>query len=916
MSSLRKSTSRCDSDDDQGVEWLYEILREVQLEQFFMKVRDDLQVTRPRHFDFVQPEDLEKIGMGKPAARRLLDTVKKHRASQWKRNLLNKFLPVGVKSATKGGGTPTSHLSPTAVGSNGLTPGTAALTCLISEKDVTLASKLGDGSFGVVVKGEWDTPDGRVVPVAVKILKEDALSQPGAFDDFMKEVNAMHQLHHTNLVQLYGVVLSSPLMMVTELASLGSLRDFLRKQCRHVPVSRLVEYAVQIANGMAFLESRHFIHRDLAARNVLLASADMVKIGDFGLMRALPSHEDCYVMTEQKKVPFPWCAPESLKSRHFSHASDTWMFGVTLWEMFSFGQEPWVGLNGAQILQKIDQLGERLPAPEACPPDIYQLMLHCWAYAPSDRPTFLALKDFLAEARPPTLRVLQRCQEAPPRLELEVGDLVEVVDGRTENYWWKGQSQRTFRVGDFPRCACESLCRRSPRDISRPLRNSFIHTGHGDASGRTWGSPAFIDDMYLRNPMEPPDVLGLPPEPPALSARLQELARRSQHHNPIAKKTTVIRQYGYNRFVDEKCDPEERVRRPRDARPSSDVARSERPPSAFVPSPVKEGVLIDFTSDVDTTLQRAPTSDGLGTPETPRESIVTYYNVSSTTAERSYCNVSSLEAVPGCCDERTADRYYSFVADDVSGGYGNLTRVSSCPSLSVDDLLSSTPPAAAAPSRQTTEAFNWLDCKMDQMRLGSENRVDGHATLSSSMTSPRPCKNLDRHPKLGQYTQHGSTDVPLLRPPPQTKKQTGHHFPNDIRVTGVDLLQQSPPPPAPALAQVRPFLVSPAVVPPCWSCREKEEDVLEPVLLPAVRDPHALAVAALRDRLPGTSDRECRHALAAAGGNVDLALHHIQLAHLQVLGIAGRGECEAALRAFSWDVDQAASHLLDTRPSQ
>lgn len=110
------------------------------------------------------------------------------------------------------------------------------------------------------------------------------------------------------------------------------------------------------------------------------------------------------------QVPFPWCAPESLKSRHFSHASDTWMFGVTLWEMFSFGQEPWVGLNGAQILQKIDQLGERLPAPEACPPDIYQLMLHCWAYAPSDRPTFLALKDFLAEARPPTLRVLQRCQ--------------------------------------------------------------------------------------------------------------------------------------------------------------------------------------------------------------------------------------------------------------------------------------------------------------------------------------------------------------------------------------------------------------------------------------------------------------------------------------------------------------------------
>lgn len=45
------------------------------------------------------------------------------------------------------------------------------------------------------------------------------------------------------------------------------------------------------------------------------------------------------------------CAPESLKSRTFSHASDTWMFGVTLWEMFTHGQEPWLGLNGSQVLE-------------------------------------------------------------------------------------------------------------------------------------------------------------------------------------------------------------------------------------------------------------------------------------------------------------------------------------------------------------------------------------------------------------------------------------------------------------------------------------------------------------------------------------------------------------------------------------
>ena len=50
-----------------------------------------------------------------------------------------------------------------------------------------------------------------------------------------------------------------------------------------------------------------------------------------------------------------------------------------------------------QILHKIDIEGERLSKPEYCPIDIYQLMLQCWAHKSSDRPSFIALKDFLCE---------------------------------------------------------------------------------------------------------------------------------------------------------------------------------------------------------------------------------------------------------------------------------------------------------------------------------------------------------------------------------------------------------------------------------------------------------------------------------------------------------------------------------------
>ena len=78
------------------------------------------------------------------------------------------------------------------------------------------------------------------------------------------------------MFRLYGIVLTQPMMMVTELAALGSLRDYLRKKCGHIMITDLWEYALQVATGMEYLEKKRCIHRDLACRNILLTTPHQV----------------------------------------------------------------------------------------------------------------------------------------------------------------------------------------------------------------------------------------------------------------------------------------------------------------------------------------------------------------------------------------------------------------------------------------------------------------------------------------------------------------------------------------------------------------------------------------------------------------------------------------------------------------
>lgn len=129
----------------------------------------------------------------------------------------------------------------------------------------------------MVKRGEWRIPDqpNKALAVAVKVLKADAFSQPGVYDDFRREVEAMHSLKHPNLIRLHGVVFH-PLMMVCELAPMGALLDYIRAQNGKVSLTLISKWSEQVAAGMAHLEKNRFLHRDLACRNILLSTLDLV----------------------------------------------------------------------------------------------------------------------------------------------------------------------------------------------------------------------------------------------------------------------------------------------------------------------------------------------------------------------------------------------------------------------------------------------------------------------------------------------------------------------------------------------------------------------------------------------------------------------------------------------------------------
>jgi serine/threonine protein kinase len=190
-----------------------------------------------------------------------------------------------------------------------------------------ILGSLGEGGMGVVYKAR-DTRLGRLV--ALKCLTRGALESPQARDRSLSEARAIAALNHPNIATIYEIGESdgAPVLVLEYLPG-GTLRA--RTGARPLSLPEIVQFGVQIAEGLAHAHGHGVVHGDVKTENVMFTEDGRLKITDFGLARL---HDDRTVSVDGRIAgTLMYMAPECLHGWPADCRTDIFSLGVVLEEM-------------------------------------------------------------------------------------------------------------------------------------------------------------------------------------------------------------------------------------------------------------------------------------------------------------------------------------------------------------------------------------------------------------------------------------------------------------------------------------------------------------------------------------------------------------------------------------------------------
>ena len=283
-----------------------------------------------------------------------------------------------------------------------------------------IVGRLGRGGMGEVFRAD-DLKLGQ--PVALKFLPPGVDQDPARLTQLHTEVRMARQVSHPNVCRVYDIdEVEGHTFLSMEYVDGEDLSSLLRRIGRF-PEERGLEIARQICAGLAAAHERNVVHRDFKPANVMLDSAGLVRVTDFGLAG---------IAGEALRAGTPaYMAPEQLAGAEVTIHSDIYALGLVLYELFT-GKRALEGPNLAELIRKREQLGITPPSliVRELSPEIETAIMRCLRPDPDARPASALAVAALLPGGDPLAAALAAGQTPSPEMVAAAGSN-EAISART-----------------------------------------------------------------------------------------------------------------------------------------------------------------------------------------------------------------------------------------------------------------------------------------------------------------------------------------------------------------------------------------------------------------------------------------------------------------------------------------------------